>query len=596
MTVVISPHPRGIATNLRAYIGPELFEKYRSVCRSYQGKYEPATQSNVFAIEHYDELKTALTEAGLRVEVVGDVRPAPSSAPPASPEADPRPTVTLAYAPGATDAVTLTLQGYATPERFDAYRGICLGHGGRYDPQKKWTVIDARRANAVAAALERSGYRVELAGDPLPEVPALRLYPHQRAGVAWLAVRRRALLWDEMGLGKTAQALLALPPGRPVLVAAPKAVVSVWLAEARRWRPDYRAAAADHRAPRWPEPGEILVASYSTLPVMTSGPLSATVLIADEAHYIKNRRAQRTQKWAALRDAVRRDASSIVWALTGTPLLTHPPDLWGVLQAAGLEREALGSWPQFVDLFDGRMVERGRRRWMVWGRPDPSVPERLRRVSLRRTRREVLPDLPTKAYREIRVRVDRDAVAASAEALAALAERGLELDDLEALRRDKVAFSQISSVRASLCTAKIPALLDLVETYEESEEPVVVFSAHRAPIDALAGREGWAVITGDTPAAERSRAVEAFQAGALRGIAGTTGAMGVGVTLTRASHVIVVDRDWTPAANAQAEDRVCRIGQDRGVLITDIVAEGTLDERVASVLRTKQALIAGIGG
>jgi SWI/SNF-related matrix-associated actin-dependent regulator 1 of chromatin subfamily A len=133
-------------------------------------------------------------------------------------------------------------------------------------------------------------------------------------------------------------------------------------------------------------------------------------------------------------------------------------------------------------------------------------------------------------------------------------------------------------------------LLGLVEDCEEQEEPVLVFSAHRAPVDACASREGWASITGDTSADERGRIEEAFQAGKLKGVAATIAAAGVALTLTRASRVIFADLDWTPANNDQARDRANRIGQTQSVLVTTLVADHDLDARIHDLIGFKRTL------
>ena len=91
----------------------------------------------------------------------------------------------------------------------------------------------------------------------------------------------------------------------------------------------------------------------------------------------------------------------------------------------------------------------------------------------------------------------------------------------------------------------------------------------------------------------RALSVERFQdpSYGVRGIAGTVGAMGVGVTLTRAAHAVFVDRPWTPAEEDQAEDRICRIGQERPVMITRLIADHPVDRRVQSVLDKKRRLL-----
>ncbi|MDP3768345.1 MAG: C-terminal helicase domain-containing protein, partial [Dehalococcoidia bacterium] len=171
----------------------------------------------------------------------------------------------------------------------------------------------------------------------------------------------------------------------------------------------------------------------------------------------------------------------------------------------------------------------------------------------------------------------------------AITAAGLDIDTLEGLReaQNSLEFQKISGFRARLAKIKIEAMLELVESYEEAEEPVVIFSAHRAPIDLLGKRAGWAIITGDTNPEKRTAIEEAFQRGELRGIGCTIRAGGVAITLTRSCNAILVDREWDPDLNDQAEDRILRIGQDRPVQITDIVVDHPLDRRVATVLRIK---------
>ena len=418
----------------------------------------------------------------------------------------------------------------------------------------------------------------------------LSLYPFQRVGVEWLAGRTGALLADEMGSGKSIQTLAALPDATPLIVVAPAIAKGVWLREARKWRPEMKVTVLSGRGSfRWPEAGEMVVLNYDILPneedLMNAPP--GTCLVADEAHALKSFKAKRTKKFRELSDNVRAHGGR-TWLLTATPLLNRPTELWGILSAAGLEREVFGTWGQFVSLFGGC-----KDRWggMRWGTPLPEVPSRLARVCLRRMRADVLPDLPVKTWQEVEVDLSL-ALSRKCDGLVAMLEAdGTSLEELsEKVLRDKLSFSDYSEVRAAVAVAKIPALLALVEEFEEQDEPLVVFSAHRMPIDQFDGREGWAVITGDTSPAKRTEIEEAFQAGKLRGVAATIQAGGVAITLTRSANAVFVDRDWTPALNAQAEDRICRIGQSRGCIITDLVGTHKLDRRVAALLTVKTAM------
>jgi hypothetical protein len=238
--------------------------------------------------------------------------------------------------------------------------------------------------------------------------------------------------------------------------------------------------------------------------------LKGITLVVDEAHFLTNYKSQRSKKIAALGNLVSR-----VWFATGTPLTNNPGNLWSVLGAAGLAREAFGSWTNFKRL----MGARKKSRWggIEWGVPDSTVPERLRRVMLRRTRDEVLPDLPKKTYQDITVnglstglrdRLDQ-----------AWADQGDYLEVEECLPD----FEEFSKIRADLAAAKIPDMIEIIEQHEEQGIPLVVFSDHIAPVDAAGAREGWAVIKGGVKPEDRQAIVRAFQNGELKGVALTIG-------------------------------------------------------------------------
>lgn len=430
-------------------------------------------------------------------------------------------------------------------------------------------------------------------------------YAYQVKGVEWLSAHPKALLGDDMGLGKTLQVLLALDTNARAIVVCPASLKYNWRAEIARWRPDFSAVVLSGRAGfRVPSPGEVVIVNYDILPAwltpVTTGEktekgydikapavpaefkaaLAESTVVIDEAHLVKNYKTARSQKINGLTRVCAR-----AWALTGTPLTNKPADLFGVLSVVGLAGEAFGSWERFM-----RMFGAFRDRWggIQWGEPSLEVSERLRRVMLRRVKTEVLPDLPRKRYAEVVVPHGLDA--ADADELAAFAAEYFCAD--EARRSSLPDFSEFSALRAKLATARVPAMLEIVETHEDAETPLLVFSAHRAPIDALADRAGWAVITGDTKPEDRARVVADFQAGKLKGVGLTITAGGVGLTLTHASNVLFVDLDWTPANNLQAEDRVVRIGQEaQSVLITRMVSDHPLEQHVHRLLSRKILLV-----
>jgi SWI/SNF-related matrix-associated actin-dependent regulator 1 of chromatin subfamily A len=465
--------------------------------------------------------------------------------------------------------------------------------GARWDQQERcWTVslLEGDRHRVLEVA-DRLGLEVDSVLR-LPLSPAAErarsagLYPFQVTGVDWLSRRRKALLADEMGLGKTAQALLALPEGAAVLVVCPACLKFNWREEAVRWRPDFGVSIIEGRkAFRLPVSGELVVVSYDSLPNdFDLAALRPVHLIADESHKLKGKDSKRNERFRKLSGAAR-----AVWALTGTPLLNEPGELFATLKALDFVGETFGGWQNYLRLFNAR---RGYNNRLIWGPPEPEVPELLRRVMLRRERAEVLPELPFKQYQTVPVPLPKDA-----ELLAELEELWGRYRPYLEQQEELPPFHAFAAVRERLARTRIDALLELVQLYEEQNQPQVVFSAHRAPIEALSGHPGWSAILGDTPAGQRQAITARFQAGQLKGVALTIGAGGVGLTMTRASTVLFVDLDWVPANNVQAEDRVCRIGQSASkVQVVRLVSDHVLDKRVLQVLDRKAELARAVVG
>lgn len=535
-------------------------------------------------------------------------------------------------------------------EAFQSYRDACSG--ARYEPKTRASVVgdtsvligilsrlsqagfvpvldDAAR-NAVTAGVNAINARVDAVDKRMDAMDlALRqkglfLYGFQRTGARWLASRGSALLADQMGLGKTVEALASLPEATEVgvIVICPATLKRNWLDEIQRWRPDYRVTVLSGKGSfRWPACGEIVVINYDVLPMAAmiaplgskfSEPKFACVkviggekikveddtlskafprdypvrLVLDEAHFAKSGKAQRTVACRAISALC-----TATLVMTATPLLSRPQELYSVLQLGNLAQEAFGNFETFKRLFGGVHEQVSQfKSVLVWkGVTDAQeVGQRLSRVMLRRLRAEVLPDLPTKTYREIKVDLAPRANKLADKVVRELAEEGLDVMAVQDIA--ELPFERFSEVRSALAAAKTEALVELIESYEEEEEPVIVFCAHHAPLDELGKRPGWGVIHGGTPQELRQDLVKAFQVGQLKGLACGIKAAGVGITLTRAAHAVFVDRAWTPADNDQAEDRICRIGQTRGCVITRLVAAHGLDKHIAFLIEAKMRL------
>jgi len=236
----------------------------------------------------------------------------------------------------------------------------------------------------------------------------------------------------------------------------------------------------------------------------------------------------------------------------------------------------------------------------VWNRPSAQFLRWLDACMLRRTAKEVMPELPVASNQihpvEIRAPVRRgldrvlDELRAAGITLADIMGAS-ERADRVVSRRGGLVFERFSAARAALALAKIPAMLEQVQLLQDAGEPVVVFSAHKAPIEALCALDGFKSIVGGIAPAKRTETVAAFQGGEYAGLGCTIQAGGVGITLTRACHAIMVDLCFTPALNLQAAGRLVRIGQTRPVVIHHLEVDHPLDKRVNEILEQKGALI-----
>jgi len=417
----------------------------------------------------------------------------------------------------------------------------------------------------------------------LPDVRGLdpRLAPYQQIGVAYLRSRFAALIGDDMGLGKTAQLLQALhsPRATRVLVVCPAVAKAVWRYEASLWAPGLKVSILDgKRSFRWPQIGEAVVVNYDILPRgVIPEPPEGVVMMLDEIHYCKGRSLRQKSARMLVR-AVRR-AGGRAWGATGTPLDNKPPDLYRIAETLGLERE-FGSWQNFVRMFGGFKLPFG----MAWGKPKPGCKDILERLMLRRKKIDVL-NLPPVRYSTRPVQLSlRDTHAIDLE----IAASGIRVQDItEAAIMHLAQNPHLMTARRLLAQAKLAAALEWIAECEEAGEPAVVFSAHRAPVDAIGKRPGWRVITGETSHADRATIAKAMQEGKLKGIAGTIRAMGVAITLTRPAMCCFIDQEWTPGTNQQARDRLVRIGQNRSVTVYHLVASHEVDERVTAILAEK---------
>lgn len=304
-------------------------------------------------------------------------------------------------------------------------------------------------------------------------------------------------------------------------------------------------------------------------------------VIGDEAHYCKSNKAERTQATRHIcKEIVKADGKA--WALTGTPIKNSPMDMYHIFDTFQMIPDTFFNFPNFCKQMGG---QKSGYDW-IWEGPTPWAQKILDKYMIRRTRAQVLPEIPKESYSEIPVElsnVDRREVERI------ISSAGWSVEDITPQTLHQfLANEHMMRARACLASAKVAAAMSWCDEMEACEEPVVVFSAHRDAVNKLGSRLGWAIISGDTKATERTNIEDAFQAGKLKGISANIQAGGVAITLTRSNLVLFIDKAWTNADNRQAMDRLIRYGQDRPVTIYSLVADHPLDERIAEILAIKE--------
>jgi superfamily II DNA or RNA helicase len=430
---------------------------------------------------------------------------------------------------------------------------------------------------------------------------------YQRTGLGWLHFLREfgfgGCLADDMGLGKTVQVLALLESRRaepglpPSLVVVPRSLVFNWISEAAHFTPrlrvlDYTGAGRAREGD--PFAGcDVVLTTYGTLrkDVAALRQMEFDYLILDEAQAIKNSDSQTAKAARLLRGRHR-------LALTGTPVENHLGELWSLLEF--LNPGFLGASPTFRQHADALRAPSPENRGML--------ARALRPLILRRTKEAVAPELPAKLeqtlYCELPPRQRRlydelrDHYRASLGSR--IGEQGLgrsKILVLEALLRLRQAACHpglIDSKRAGESSAKLDLLLpQLREVLDEGHKALVFsqFTSFLAILRQQLDAEKVPYLYLDGRTRDRQEKVEAFQSEPeSRLFLISLKAGGLGLNLTAADYVYLLDPWWNPAVEAQAIDRAHRIGQVRPVFASRLVARDTVEEKILELQKTKRDL------
>ena len=475
----------------------------------------------------------------------------------------------------------------------------------------------------VAAEVATKAIEASRATDANVDVPVpagLSYLGYQKGGIAYAMERDATLIGDEMGLGKTIQAIgisNADTEARTVLVVCPAFLKLNWAREWAKWCVKGLTISVVGKK-GWLEEHDaanVVIVNYDIIEKYRAqiDARQWDLLVADECHYLKNPKARRTKAVLGARERGKDPVAGIAARrrvfMTGTPVLNRPVELWPLVQALdpqGLGRNFFAFAKRYCNAYNNGHG------WDFSGSSNlDELQARLRATFMvRRLKSEVLKDLPAKRRQivpltspEIARVVGKEGAAAAnferlqaelaiAEVMAlvddAYAERVKELEDLTG-----AAFEEMAKVRHDVALAKVGAAIEYIREALESQETVAVMCHHTdvaERIHAEFADVGSFLVHGGKSIEERQGAVDAFMAGKGRVFVGTI-KTAVGYTITRAATMFFVELDWVPGNVSQAEDRIHRIGQTDSVLIQHLVADGSIDARMAHTLVDKQDVI-----
>lgn len=502
------------------------------------------------------------------------------------------------------------------------------GHDGLFlvpplDPPVPKESVHRPPAPRVDAAI--SGFITSVLGamtdDEFPVPPGMLadLRPYQRAGVSWATRLFRSgfggILADDMGLGKTLQMIALhlwanshpskiLQRGAPTLIVAPTGLLDNWAHEFERWAPsvDVHRFHGPGRELVDVRSGDVVLTTYGVIrrDVARINELDWTLVIADEAQAFKNPDSGTARAISSISSGVR-------FALTGTPVENHLGELWSLFEwtSPGL----LGSRDSFAETIAGPIERNG----------DPKAHKRLTTLTspfmLRRSKMDerIAVDLPQRTITDHHVdatieqitlyKAATDDLLAEIQGSTGMTRRGSILKLLTQLKEvaNHPAHRLDQPGPLSGRSGKFDLATQLIDEIVDSGQSVVVFTQYvrmgRLLVAGLTARgHDAAMLHGGLSISDRTSLVERFQDRRFRALVVSLRAGGTGLNLTAATHVIHYDRWWNPAVENQASDRVWRIGQQFPVQVHRIMTRGTIEERIAELIDSKQDLADSVMG
>ena len=447
----------------------------------------------------------------------------------------------------------------------------------------------------------------------------MKLFKHQEEGIEFLKKTKKAILADEMGLGKTRQAIMAAreDEAKGILVVCPASLKINWQREIALIYPDDKIHTVQSGKEETLPNAPWIVINYDMLPkyreqilrLVAEGKIDTGII--DEAHYIKGKKTIRATNTLDILNGVQR-----VYALTGTPIMNRPIELFNLLKAikhplgrarSVFSKRYCGAYLKTIIKKNGQIIR-------FFDESGATHLEELREFTkgniLRRLKKNVLnlpekiisvqvTDLTKEARKEYDTAFDN-----YVEWLTNNPDNDKDIENIMDARH----LVELMKLKQVCSRAKIERIVADIRNAVVQGQKVIVFSQFTGTIMAIKdelmlSKRGTryddahepilaVTLTGSDDMNARQKAVDSFQKhDDTKVFIANIKAGGVGITLTAATIVMFADMEWSPEIHSQAEDRAHRIGQEGTVNVYYYIAEGTIEEDIVDILERKRAII-----
>ncbi len=424
----------------------------------------------------------------------------------------------------------------------------------------------------------------------------MQLRPFQLEGAGWLARRKRALLADEMRLGKTRQAIAAMRMRRAkhVCIVCPAIARTHWRTELSMFYPTIHPTVVSYDEARLRKvPHPVPYVKWD-------------LIVLDESHFLKNPEAARTLAVYGKKGLIR-FVSNGVWCLTGTPAPNGIHELWTMLKVFGVIKYTYYDFIKTFCIVDP--VSEKIRGTKPAKRAE--IKQLLRPVMLRRLKKEVAPELPKCTVQPFYIDADYSNLDLCRPVNTHLHKENLEsleakykaqmqgMTSIEILEFLDRQVEELATLRKLHAVLKTPALIETLKYELDSGmiDKIVVFGYHRdalhIPYHLMKNDYRCDLLYGGTSSIKRDRILKRFARPVTRPEMGTQilfasiTAAGTSIDLSAACDGIMLERDWVPANNAQALERMGGFKQTRPISIRDFIIPGSVDEIIGKTIARK---------